>query len=90
MATSVRVPKVEIPTQATILDAIVDALVAAWNRQAKDRTARSFFGLSTTGERQEMILESVLRYSEESQQFVARQLINLGDAIYGGCAHWVS
>jgi hypothetical protein len=37
-----------------------------------------------------MVMESVLRYSEEDQQFIARQLMNLADAIEGGTFRWNS
>ena len=85
------VPKVELPPEKNSLDAVVNALAEAWNTQNQDSAAEVFFNTPLVYQRQQIITNSLYRFSDElDQQFMARQLDTLARAILGGCFRWTS
>ena len=85
------VRRVPVPAARNSIDEVVNSLIIAWNGQARDECALTFFGADFLGERQNLILQSVCRWeSEEHRRFVAAWLRVLADAIYGGVMPWKS
>jgi hypothetical protein len=84
-----RIPQITIPPPVNNIDRLVDALVAAWNRQKQDAESQVFFGPCLYGERHELIDAATRRYAEGvDRAFVRSWLQELARAINGASFRW--
>lgn len=84
-------PAVDIPASNDLIDEVVNAVADAWNNQVDEQAPYMFFNTPLSGQRQEIIANSLYRFGDEEQRkFIAKQLCILAQAILGGCFRWTS